>query len=89
MLSPFRRGERRRVVDGVTGLVVPPRGPASLARAIVQLADDPGLRRRLGDAARMRYRGQFNPAWIGTRMMDIYDSMVRRPATASVAVAGV
>ncbi|MGC9665573.1 glycosyltransferase [Planosporangium sp. 12N6] len=40
------------VVDGVTGILVPPRAPDALAVAIAQLADDPDLRVRLGAAAR-------------------------------------
>jgi glycosyltransferase involved in cell wall biosynthesis len=42
------------VVDGETGLVVPPGDPASLAAAIERLLADPALRRRLGGAARER-----------------------------------
>jgi glycosyltransferase involved in cell wall biosynthesis len=40
------------IVDGVTGLLVPPRSPAALAAAISRLAADPELRVRLGRAAR-------------------------------------
>ena len=43
------------VEDGVTGRIVPERNPGALAKAILELADDPGLRRRLGDAARRKY----------------------------------
>ncbi|MDQ0789049.1 DUF3492 domain-containing protein [Streptomyces sp. B3I8] len=39
---------------GGTGLVVPPREPAALARACVALLRDPERRRRLGEAARAR-----------------------------------
>jgi glycosyltransferase involved in cell wall biosynthesis len=42
------------VDDGVHGLVVPERDPAALAGAIVRLLGDPGLRERLGTAARAR-----------------------------------
>ncbi|MEU8455715.1 DUF3492 domain-containing protein [Streptomyces griseoaurantiacus] len=41
-------------VIGGTGLVVPPREPAALARACVALLRDPARRRRLGEAARAR-----------------------------------
>ncbi|MBC6464928.1 glycosyltransferase [Actinomadura alba] len=40
------------VTDGVTGLLVPPRDPAALADMIERVAADPGLRLRLGTAAR-------------------------------------
>lgn len=38
--------------DGVTGLIIPPRNPKALANAILRLLIDPGLRMRLGAAAR-------------------------------------
>jgi glycosyltransferase involved in cell wall biosynthesis len=60
------------VQDGETGLVVPPRDPARLADAIVRLVDDPGLRRRLGNAARSRYAVQFDPRVAGCRMIEVY-----------------
>jgi glycosyltransferase involved in cell wall biosynthesis len=40
------------IVDGETGLLVPPRDPAALRAALVRLLEDPDLRRRLGEAAR-------------------------------------
>jgi glycosyltransferase involved in cell wall biosynthesis len=40
------------VTDGVTGILVPPHDPPALAAAIERLAADPGLRARMGAAAR-------------------------------------
>jgi glycosyltransferase involved in cell wall biosynthesis len=48
------------VVDEVTGLLVRPREPRSLAAAVLRLAKDPGLRRRFGDAARQRVERYFS-----------------------------
>jgi glycosyltransferase involved in cell wall biosynthesis len=42
------------VVDGETGLLVPPRDTAALRGALERLLGDPQLRRRLGEAARER-----------------------------------
>jgi glycosyltransferase involved in cell wall biosynthesis len=42
------------VVDGETGLLVPPRDPQALRAAIDRLLADPDLRRRLGQNARTR-----------------------------------
>ncbi|HLG09012.1 MAG TPA: glycosyltransferase family 4 protein [Gaiellaceae bacterium] len=48
------------VEDGGTGLLVPPRDPASLRAAIERLLGDAELRRRLGEAARARARERFS-----------------------------
>jgi glycosyltransferase involved in cell wall biosynthesis len=45
-------GTRDLLVDGVTGIVVPPDDTAALASALVRLGQDPALATRLGEAAR-------------------------------------
>jgi colanic acid/amylovoran biosynthesis glycosyltransferase len=52
-------GLRDLVVDGETGIVVPPREPAALRSALDRLLGDPELRRRLGSAGRERARAHF------------------------------
>ena len=47
------------VVDGETGLLVPPRDPAALRAALEKLLADPALRQRLGAAGRERIRERF------------------------------
>jgi glycosyltransferase involved in cell wall biosynthesis len=44
------------VVDGVTGIHVPPRSPDDIAEALRGLLEEPGLRRRLGAAGARRAR---------------------------------
>jgi glycosyltransferase involved in cell wall biosynthesis len=48
------------VVDGETGLLVPPRDTAALRRALERLQGDADLRRRLGAAGRERARERFS-----------------------------
>jgi glycosyltransferase involved in cell wall biosynthesis len=48
------------VVDEETGLLVPPRDPPALRRALERLLGDADLRRRLGAAARERIRRRFS-----------------------------
>ena len=52
-------GSPELVVDGVSGLVVPARDAAAIARAVRLLYDDPELRNRMGAAARERIRTHF------------------------------
>jgi glycosyltransferase involved in cell wall biosynthesis len=47
------------VVPGETGLLVPPAKTAPLAAAIVALLGDPALRRRFGQAGRLRIQQRF------------------------------
>ena len=48
------------VDDGVSGLLVPPRDPPSLARALRRLHDDPELRERLARAGREKVEREFD-----------------------------
>jgi glycosyltransferase involved in cell wall biosynthesis len=52
-------GTRDYLVDGVTGLMVPPGDPAALAAAIHRVMEDPALRARLGRAAQEVARNEF------------------------------
>ena len=47
------------VVDGVTGLHVPPRDPCAVAAALRRVLDDADLARRLGDAGAERARARY------------------------------
>jgi glycosyltransferase involved in cell wall biosynthesis len=53
-------GLRDLVVDGETGLLVPPLDPAALRAALERLLADRKLRGELGDAARERVRESFS-----------------------------
>jgi glycosyltransferase involved in cell wall biosynthesis len=66
------------VTDGETGLIVPERDPPALAQAILRLADDAGLRRRLGQNARTRYRKQFAPQPVAGQMLGLYQALMRQ-----------
>jgi phosphatidylinositol alpha-1,6-mannosyltransferase len=54
-------GSEEAVVDGRTGLVVDrPSDPTAIADSLARLLDDPGLRARLGAAARERAVTEFD-----------------------------
>lgn len=48
------------VVNGTSGLVVPPRDPAAIAAAIIRLSGDPQEARRMGETARVRIDARFS-----------------------------
>jgi glycosyltransferase involved in cell wall biosynthesis len=56
------RGLREQVVEGQTGLLVPPGTVAPLAAALARLAADPALRRAMGEAGRVRALNLFDEA---------------------------
>ena len=54
MVAPASGGPLDLVEDGATGYLVSPGDPDELAAAVGRLAASPGLRERLGEAARRR-----------------------------------
>jgi glycosyltransferase involved in cell wall biosynthesis len=58
------RGMADHLVEGVNALFVPVRNPAAVARAILELGADPGLRARMGAANREKVK-EFAPDVIG------------------------
>ncbi|MDQ0141900.1 glycosyltransferase family 4 protein [Cupriavidus necator] len=65
-------GIRSTVVDGHTGFLVPPKAPAALAARLAQLAADPALARRLGEAGRRRAQAHFTWAGVARQMEAVY-----------------
>jgi glycosyltransferase involved in cell wall biosynthesis len=63
------------VEDGVQGILIEPRDPAGLADALARLLEHEPLRRRLGDAARIRQRTTFDLDAAVRRIEDLYDQL--------------
>jgi len=68
-------GTPELVVDGETGLLVPPRDPEALAAALRRLLEDPDLARRLGEAGRARVAERFTAAAQTRRILELYDEL--------------
>jgi len=60
------------VVDGVTGLLVPPHDEGALADAIIKALGDHALRARLGEAGRQRVAEEFSVERMVERTLDVY-----------------
>ena len=69
------------VIDGATGLLVPPENPSLLSEAILKLAEDPELRRHMGLAARQRVEAEFTVAKMIQRYENLISSLVCREKT--------
>jgi glycosyltransferase involved in cell wall biosynthesis len=65
------------VVDGETGLLVPPRDPDTLAAALRRLLADADLRTQMGEAGYRRVREKFSAEAMTRRVLAIYDEVLR------------
>lgn len=69
-------GNPELIEDGVRGLLFGPGDAGGLARALEHAIADPGLRRRLADAARDFVRANFSRAASARRMAEIYAELL-------------
>jgi glycosyltransferase involved in cell wall biosynthesis len=65
-------GLQEVIVDGESGLLVPPENPAALAGAVDGLLRDPGCRKRLGVAGRRRVEALFSVDAMADNMLELY-----------------
>jgi colanic acid/amylovoran biosynthesis glycosyltransferase len=75
VVSTLHSGIPELVHDGVSGLLVPERDSAGLARALARLADDAGLRRRMGMAGRHAVERGYDLDDLNDRLVDVLASM--------------
>jgi glycosyltransferase involved in cell wall biosynthesis len=71
-------GLRDLVVDGHTGLVVPPRDPEALRAALRRLLGNSELRRRFGEAGRQRAQERFSWATVTDATLEAYADATAR-----------
>jgi glycosyltransferase involved in cell wall biosynthesis len=62
-------GCRETIVDGESGILVPPGAPAALAVAMEQFLEDPGLVVNMGIAARQRAAAEFDSRAVNARLL--------------------
>ncbi len=73
-------GNSEAVLDQESGIVVPPRAPQELGRAILRLAKDDALRFRLGCAAKSRVATLFTVDACVDAYVGVYDELTQRSA---------
>ncbi len=60
----------------VSGLIVPPKQPAAIARAVIELANDPQRRNKMGQAGRSFVFERFDPQALSTQVEAIYQRVI-------------
>ena len=76
-------GGIREQLDEYTGVIVPPRDSAALARAVCTLLADTDRRRRLGEAARRKAHAQFSVHQMIDRHVRLYEEVLEIDARAA------
>jgi glycosyltransferase involved in cell wall biosynthesis len=75
-------GNPEVVVDGESGLLVPPRDPQAMADAVLRLLREPELACRMGEAARRRVEAEFTLPGMVRRMERLYEELLPSSAAA-------
>jgi glycosyltransferase involved in cell wall biosynthesis len=87
-------GGIREQLDSETGIIVPPADPGAIAESVCRLLADPGLRCRLGVAARVKVERRFSISSMISSHLQLYETVLeaapapwslRRMVLASVA----
>ena len=76
-------GNAEAVLDGETGLVVPPHDTTALGAAILALAEDPARRRTMGERARNRAADEFSLEKPVDQYCALYEMLLARGGRAA------
>lgn len=72
-------GIKHTILDGVTGLLVPPRSPRILAARLYYLLKYPELCKSMGHEGLKRVQGEFIWSIVAKRTIDIYEEVLLQP----------
>jgi len=67
------------VDPGVTGILVPPRNPAALAEAVIDLLANREKRERMGKSGYSKLLAELGWSDIALRTVEVYNELLRRP----------
>jgi glycosyltransferase involved in cell wall biosynthesis len=65
------------VLDGVNGILVEKQNPKQIADAIIKLIEDPGLRRKMGEASRKRFKKYYTMDQNTKMMINVFKNMLQ------------
>ncbi|RZI84845.1 MAG: glycosyltransferase family 1 protein [Rubrivivax sp.] len=76
------------VLDGVTGYLVPPKNPQSLARCLTMLHDNPSMAQALGRAGTRRVRSKFTWDRVTSDLLGVYQDVCAQAGPSTRAMMG-
>jgi glycosyltransferase involved in cell wall biosynthesis len=82
-------GAREVVISGETGYLLPPKSIDPLADALIELAGDQALRRRLGEEGRRRFTDQFRHDVMTRQLRELYQRILTEKLKVSSGKSGV
>ncbi|MEQ9620234.1 MAG: glycosyltransferase [Deltaproteobacteria bacterium] len=65
------------IIDGKTGILVPPADPRAIAEAIRRILSDPSLARNLADSGKKRAHSEFSSKKMVEGVTRVYDDIIR------------
>jgi glycosyltransferase involved in cell wall biosynthesis len=77
------------IIDGETGICIPPRDPKALADAVEYFCTQPSEVERMGEAAYRLAMENFDIAANASKMLAIYRHLVRSPSAIAMADAAI
>lgn len=69
-------GAKEVVITGETGFLLPPKSIRELADALIALANDEALRKRLGENGRERFTEQYRHTFMTERIREVYAELI-------------
>ncbi len=68
-------GTPELVIDGITGILVPPKNPAMMAEQMEKLIDDKNVRKAMGEAGRDLIKTRFSIDSMVVKYLNLYEEI--------------
>jgi glycosyltransferase involved in cell wall biosynthesis len=81
VVATYAGSNPESVIDGVTGILVPPKDPESLAKAIFELMESPEKSRMMGEMGKQRAKEYFSIEKMVHEYEEFYDSFENKTQT--------